>query len=52
MLPPLTPWNNFWMLPDDNAVLQALRDFTELKGLIAIGRLRQLWARCQDDSLS
>jgi len=45
-----TPWNNFRMLPDDNVVLQALRDFTELKGLRAIGRLRQLWAQGQDDS--
>jgi 5-methyltetrahydrofolate--homocysteine methyltransferase len=40
-----TPWNNFRMLPDDNVVLQALRDFTELKGLTAIRRLCQLWAR-------
>jgi len=47
-----TPWNNFRMLPDDNVVLQALRDFTELKGLTAIRRLCQLWARNQDDKLS
>ena len=38
-----TPWNNFRMLPDDNVVLQALRDFTELKGPTAIRRLCQLW---------
>jgi len=39
-----TPWNNFRMLPDDNVVLQTLRDFTQLNGLDAIRRLRQLWA--------
>jgi len=44
-----TPWNSFRMLPDDNVVLQALRDFTELKGLSAIRRLRQLWARGQQE---
>ena len=44
-----TPWNNFRMLPEDNVVLQALRDFTELKGLSAIARLRQLWESGQDD---
>lgn len=43
-----TPWNNFQMLPDDNVVLQTLKDFTQLKGLDAIRRLRQLWARGQD----
>ena len=43
-----TPWNDFRMLPDDNAVLQTLKDFTELKGLDAMRRLRQLWARSQD----
>lgn len=43
-----TPWNNFRMLPDDNIVLQTLKDFTELKGLNAMRRLRQLWARGQD----
>ncbi len=40
-----TPWNDFRMLPDDNVVLQTLRDFIELKGLNAMRRLRQLWAR-------
>lgn len=43
-----TPWNNFRMLPDDNVVLQTLKEFTELKGLHAMRRLRQLWARSQD----
>jgi cobalamin-dependent methionine synthase I len=43
-----TPWNDFRMLPDDNVVLQTLKDFTELKGLDAMRRLRQLWARSQD----
>ncbi|MGA8010879.1 MAG: dihydropteroate synthase [Candidatus Acidiferrales bacterium] len=43
-----TPWNDFRMLPDDNVVLQTLRDFIDLKGLNAIRRLRQLWARSQD----
>jgi cobalamin-dependent methionine synthase I len=43
-----TPWNAFGMLPDDNVVLQTLKDFTELKGLSAMRRLRQLWAHNQD----
>jgi len=43
-----TPWNGFRVLPDDNLVLQAVKEFTELKGLNAIRRLRQLWARPQD----
>jgi len=43
-----TPWNNFQMLPDDNIVLQTLKELTELKGLSAMRRLRQLWARGQD----
>jgi len=44
-----TPWNNFQMLPDDNVVLQTLKDFTERKGLSAMRRLRQLWARGQQE---
>jgi 5-methyltetrahydrofolate--homocysteine methyltransferase len=43
-----TPWNDFRMLPDDNVVLQTLKDFIELNGLNAMRRLRQLWARGQD----
>ncbi|MFZ0980653.1 MAG: dihydropteroate synthase [Candidatus Acidiferrales bacterium] len=43
-----TPWNDFRLLPDDNVVLQTLKDFTELKGLDAMRRLRKLWARNQD----
>jgi cobalamin-dependent methionine synthase I len=43
-----TPWNSFRQLPDDNVVLQTLKDFIDLKGLNAIRRLRQLWARGQD----
>jgi 5-methyltetrahydrofolate--homocysteine methyltransferase len=40
-----TPWNDFRILPNDNVVLQTLKDFTELNGLNAIRRLRQLWAQ-------
>lgn len=40
-----TPWNDIRLLPDDNVVLQTLKDFNELKGLGAMRRLRQLWAR-------
>ena len=43
-----TPWNDFRLLPDDNVVLQTLKDFTELKGLDAMRRLRKLWARNPD----
>jgi cobalamin-dependent methionine synthase I len=43
-----TPWNNFQILPDDNIVLQTVKEFIELKGLNAMRRLRQLWARGQD----
>ncbi len=43
-----TPWNDFRVLPDDNIVLQTLKDFTELKGLDAMRRLRKLWARNSD----
>jgi cobalamin-dependent methionine synthase I len=42
-----TPWNNFRILPDDNVVLRAVKEFTELKGLNAIRRLRQLWAHSE-----
>jgi cobalamin-dependent methionine synthase I len=40
-----TPWNNFRMLPEDNEVLQTFREVVELKGLDAMRRLRQLWAK-------
>jgi hypothetical protein len=43
-----TPWNNCRILPDDHVVLLTLKEFTELKGLDAMRRLRQLWARGQD----
>jgi len=43
-----TPWNKFQILPDDNIVLQTLKEFTELKGLSAMRRLRQLWAHGQE----
>jgi hypothetical protein len=33
-------------------VLQTLKDFTELKGLNAMRRLRQLWARGQAEKSS
>lgn len=40
-----TPWNHFQILPDENPVLQTLKDFIQLNGLSAIRRLRQLWAK-------
>jgi cobalamin-dependent methionine synthase I len=40
-----TPWNNFQFLSDDNEVLQTFREVVELKGLDAMRRLRQLWAK-------
>jgi hypothetical protein len=33
------------MLPNENIVLPALKEFTDLKGLHAMRKLRQLWAR-------
>jgi 5-methyltetrahydrofolate--homocysteine methyltransferase len=39
-----TPWNDFRILPPDNAVLQAFKEVIELKGLDAMRRLRKLWA--------
>jgi len=42
-----TPWNDFRTLPDDHIVLQTLKDFTQLTGLSAMRRLRQLWAQSQ-----
>lgn len=43
-----TPWNPFQLLPEDNVVLQTLKEFIDLKGLNAMRRLRQLWAQKQD----
>lgn len=40
-----TPWNDFRMLPDDNEVLKTFREVIDLKGLDAMRRLRQLWAK-------
>jgi 5-methyltetrahydrofolate--homocysteine methyltransferase len=40
-----TPWNNFQILPADNEVLKTFKEVVELKGLDAMRRLRQLWAR-------
>jgi len=40
-----TPWNDFRMLPEDNEVLRTFREVIELKGLDAMRRLRQLWAK-------
>jgi cobalamin-dependent methionine synthase I len=40
-----TPWNNFQMLPEDNEVLRTFRAVVDLKGLDAMRRLRQLWAK-------
>jgi cobalamin-dependent methionine synthase I len=42
-----TPWNDFRTLSDDHIVLQTLKDFTQLTGLPAMRRLRQLWAQSQ-----
>ena len=43
-----TPWNNFQLLPDDNVVLQTLKEFLNLTGLNAMRRLRQLWAKAPE----
>ena len=43
-----TPWNDFRTLPDDHVVLQTMKDFTQLTGLPAMRRLRQLWAQSQE----
>jgi cobalamin-dependent methionine synthase I len=40
-----TPWNNFQILPDENEVLKTFKEVVELKGLDAMRRLRQLWAK-------
>lgn len=40
-----TPWNDFRMLPEDNEVLRTLREVLDLRGLDAMRRLRQLWAK-------
>lgn len=40
-----TPWNNFQILPEENEVLQTFRAVIDLKGLDAMRRLRQLWAK-------
>jgi len=40
-----TPWNDFRTLPEDHIVLQTMKDFTQLTGLPAMRRLRQLWAQ-------
>jgi 5-methyltetrahydrofolate--homocysteine methyltransferase len=40
-----TPWNNFQILPEENVVLKTFKEVVELKGLDAMRRLRQLWAK-------
>lgn len=40
-----TPWNKFQILPAENEVLKTFKDVVELKGLDAMRRLRQLWAK-------
>ena len=40
-----TPWNDFRLLPEGDPVLQTFKEVIELKGLAAMRRLRQLWAR-------
>jgi 5-methyltetrahydrofolate--homocysteine methyltransferase len=39
-----TPWNDFRILPPDNAVLQTFNEVIDLTGLAAMRRLRKLWA--------
>jgi 5-methyltetrahydrofolate--homocysteine methyltransferase len=43
-----TPWNKFQLLPDDNIVLQTLKEFLDLSGLNAMRRLRRLWAKAPE----
>lgn len=40
-----TPWNDFQILPAENEVLRTFKDVVDLKGLDAMRRLRQLWAK-------
>ena len=40
-----TPWNNFQILPEENEVLKTFKEVVELRGLDAMRRLRQLWAK-------
>jgi cobalamin-dependent methionine synthase I len=40
-----TPWNDFQILPAENEVLKTFRDVIDLKGVDAMRRLRQLWAK-------
>jgi cobalamin-dependent methionine synthase I len=40
-----TPWNNYRILADNNKVLQTFKEVVELKGLDAMQRLRELWAK-------
>lgn len=47
-----TPWNNFQILPEDDVVLRALKDFIGLSGFNAIRRLRQLWANAQQPNVA
>lgn len=45
-----TPWNGFQVLPAENEVLRTFRDVIELRGIDAMRRLRQLWAKQDQDS--
>lgn len=40
-----TPWNDFRLLPEGDPVLETFKEVIELKGLAAMRRLRQVWAR-------
>lgn len=40
-----TPWNEFRILPEDHEVLQTFKEVIDLRGLDAMRRLRQLWAK-------
>lgn len=40
-----TPWNKFRILPEDHEVLQTFKEVIDLRGLDAMRRLRQLWAK-------
>jgi 5-methyltetrahydrofolate--homocysteine methyltransferase len=40
-----TPWNAFQILPENHEVLRTFREVVNLRGLDAMRRLRQLWAK-------
>lgn len=40
-----TPWNDLQILPAENEVMKTFREVIDLKGIDAMRRLRQLWAK-------